>query len=117
MASQLQHLSRMVGSQLSTLGYPVLDPCGAQAILDKRTEPRFVCRGQVRLSFRSGGAGLKGELIDMSANGFRVAFTHPAPATGTEVEFNHQFFHGRARVVWSLEAEDRFEAGCMVLRD
>ena len=106
----------MVGAQLA-LGYPVLDPRGAQANLDKRTEPRFVCRGKVRLNLRSGGAELKGELVDMSANGFRVSFTHPAPATGTEVEFNHQFFHGRARIMWTLEAEDRFEAGCMVLRD
>jgi|HubBroStandDraft_6_1064221.scaffolds.fasta_scaffold370612_3 hypothetical protein len=107
----------MVGAQLSALGYPVLDPRGAQENLDKRTEPRFVCRGKVLLNLRSGGAELKGELIDMSANGFRVAFTHPAPATGTEVEFNHQFFHGRARIMWTLEEEHRFEAGCVVLRD
>ena len=71
----------------------------------------------MRLSFRSDGAGLMGELIDMSANGFRVAFGYPAPATGTEVEFSHQFFHGRARVMWTLENGDQFEAGCMVLRD
>jgi hypothetical protein len=105
----------MVAAQLSELGFPLLDPCAGRAKEDNRTEPCFICRGQVRLAFQ-GGVGLAGELLDMSANGFRASFVHPAPAAGSEVEFSHRFFHGRALVVWMLEAGGRFEAGCLVLR-
>jgi hypothetical protein len=107
----------MASAQLGTLGFPLVAPRVVPTILDYRLEPRFVCKGKVRLDLKGGAVGLKGELIDVSAHGFRVSFAHPAPATGTEMEFSHQFFEGRAQVMWTLQAEGHFEAGCKVLRD
>lgn len=107
----------MVGAQIGTLGYPLLNPIGGQVVLDHRAESRFVCTGRVSLDLQGGVATLRGELLDVSANGFRVSFSDFVPATGTELEFSHQFFQGRARVMWTLQDENHFEAGCMVLRD
>ena len=104
-------------AQFKTHGYPVLEPVLSKAASDLRTEARFVCRGNVRLALMGGTAGLKGELLDVSAHGFRVSFDHPGLEVGTDVRFSHQFFHGRARVMWTLQTDERFEAGCMVLRD
>lgn len=98
-------------------GSPIHELLVSQAARDLRAEPRFVCRGEVRIELPGGTAKLIGELLDVSAHGFRVSFDHEALETGTEVRYNHQFFHGRAKVVWTLQAGDRYEAGCMVLRD
>jgi hypothetical protein len=107
----------MASAQFGTVSFPLVAPRVVPTILDYRLEPRFVCRGVVRMDLKGGAAGITGELIDVSANGFRVSLTCPGPETGTEMEFSHQFFAGRARVMWTLQAEGRFEAGCVVLRD
>jgi hypothetical protein len=107
----------MATAQPNTLGFPVLEPILTQAALDLRAESRFVCRGIVRLELPAGTAKLRGELLDVSAHGFRVSLDQPGLVNGTEVRFSHQFFHGRAKVVWTLQSNERYEAGCMVLRD
>jgi hypothetical protein len=106
----------MTSAQVGTRDFPLAAPLVEPAILDYRLEPRFTIRGQVRMNLQ-GAAGFKGQLMDVSEHGFRVSFVHPAPATGTEMGFSHQFFEGRARVMWTLQTKDHFEAGCMVLRD
>ena len=107
----------MATAQFKTTSFPVLEPVVSKAASDLRTEARFVCRGHVRLELLGGTARVKGELLDVSAHGFRVACDHAGLEVGTDVRFSHQFFHGRARVMWTLQTDERFEAGCMVLRD
>src|ERR1019366_4931974 len=97
-------------SRIGTLGFPLLEPRVGQTVLDQRMKPQFACRGQARLDLQGGAVELKGDLIDVSTHGFRVSFAHPAPATGTEMEFSHQFFRGRARVMWTRQAEGHMES-------
>ena len=104
------------GTRVNFLGVPLLDPGRKDSSRDHRADARFVCKGTVILRQQGVGA-LEGRLLDISANGFRVSFTHPAPTAGTEVEFNHQFFHGRAQFMWIVQRDNCYEAGCMVLRD
>ena len=107
----------VAGAQLNILGSPLRDPLRSTSTRDQRREQRSVCAGPVRIELRGGPAPFEGELLDISANGFRMSFTYPAPETGTEVEFSHEFFRGRARIIWTLQQGSHFEAGCMVLRD
>jgi hypothetical protein len=109
--------SIMVGSPPGKIGFQLLDPPVRGPFLDQRAETRFLCRGQVQLILPDAGGEMCGELVDISAHGFRVSLTQAAPENGTELEFSHQFFHGRARLMWTLQVEGRYEAGFMVLRD
>jgi hypothetical protein len=86
---------------------------------DNRMEPRVPCRGKIRFTQQNGAVVFRGQLVDISANGFRVSFANAkkVPAAGTEVEFKHAFFRGRARLIWILRKENDYEAGCRVLRD
>jgi hypothetical protein len=98
-------------------GVPLPDPRRELSIGDRRRDLRVLCRGRILLDQQTGISPLRGELIDISSNGFRVSFAHPVPAVGAEVEFKHRFFRGRARFVWILRKGDHYEAGCKVLRD
>jgi hypothetical protein len=98
-------------------GVPLADLRGEESIPDRRTEPRVPCQGKIRLTQQNGAAVFRGQLIDISANGFRVSFANEAPAAGSEVAFKHAFFRGRARLMWILRKENHYEAGCRVLRD
>jgi hypothetical protein len=98
-------------------GVPLPDARMELSIGDRRRDLRVLCRGKIRLDPQTGLPPLPGELIDISANGFRVAFVDRVPAIGGEVEFKHRFFRGRARFVWILRKGDHYEAGCRVLRN
>jgi hypothetical protein len=101
------------------LAAELLAPSGrlAFSIVDHRKEPRFVCRGDVRISVADPSAkDLKAELLDISNHGFRASYAGEMLSPGTEVAFHHRFFQGRARVMWSRHLPDHNESGCMVLR-
>ena len=83
---------------------------------DQRAAPRFVCTGNVQMDLPGGGA-LRGVLMDVSSDGFRLQLGDSCPAIGTDVKFSHQFFQGRARMVWAKPVDLHFEAGFTVLRD
>jgi hypothetical protein len=111
------NLEQQSASQLNFLGVPLLDPRSEASSRDRRMDLRVVCKGKIRIVQPSWAVPFRGELIDISANGFRVSFAHPAPAAGSEVEFKHRFFRGRAQLMWIVRKENHFEAGCRVLRD
>lgn len=107
----------MAGPQINILGSPLRDPRRSTSTRHQRAEQRSVCTGPVRIALRGAAPLFEGELLDISANGFRMSSAYPSPETGTEVEFSHEFFRGRARIIWTLQQSSRFEAGCVVLRD
>jgi hypothetical protein len=108
----------MAGAAIAGPFPEALNPCMGWPVLELRREVRYVCEGDVRLTPEAcHGASIGGELLDVSASGFRAAFRQPLPPVGAEVEFAHQFFRGLARIVWIRLVDGRHEAGCMVLRD
>ena len=85
--------------------------------LEKRTEPRFAAAGSVSLDTDEPGfpPTLDGELVDVSASGFRARHSCPAFHTGLEVHFRHHLAQGRARVVWNRILGGAVETGFLVL--
>lgn len=55
-------------------------------------------------------------MIDVSSNGFRAAHTVPDLHPGLEVRFQHRFFTGRARVMWTTLVGGRTQSGFMIVR-
>lgn len=108
------NIEQQIVSQFS-LPFALLNPRREESIRDRRMYPRVACKGKI--DFVLQGWAFRGELIDISANGFRVSFAHYAPPAGAVVEFRHSFFGGRAQLVWSLRKENHYEAGWRVLRD
>jgi hypothetical protein len=101
--------SRNVPAPTGRLAFP---------ILDHRAEPRFVCRGKLEITFESPDQRrLEAELTDISNHGFRIIYQGELLSSGTEFAFRHQFFQGRARLMWSHRSERYNEGGCLVIRD
>src|SRR5207253_2704394 len=72
------------------------------ALVEQRRETRYPGRGSVLVrSETPGSRDIKGKLIDVSANGFRMAHDCATLTAGEFVEFAHVEAKGRARVVWS----------------
>jgi len=88
---------------------------GAGAGIDLRTSQRVVCHGRVRLSRGDSGRETIGEMVDVSAGGFRVCHDDPDLEPGAEIRFEHLFFVGRARVVWTNRLAGRMHSGFQVL--
>ena len=79
-----------------------------------RREPRFVCQGEVRLYVDDDS--FLGELVDVSNLGFRVAHNQLGIAPGDEMRFQHKFFVGKAKVVWTKSVAGRIETGFAIVR-
>jgi hypothetical protein len=80
----------------------VLTPCASQA-LDRREKERRTVEGEVVLFVEDPEPlEIHGQLVDVSASGFRVAHDHAALCAGQEVTFRHAFGAGSAEVVWTL---------------
>jgi hypothetical protein len=83
---------------------------------DKRKEPRWPARGNVKLIVDDrAGLEIDGQLVDVSASGFRAAHTHPGLSNGQTVQFQHSRGAGQARVVWNRIIADQVETGFLVL--
>ena len=101
--------SRSVPAPTGRLAFP---------ILDHRSEPRFVCRGRIEITLDSQDQRrLAAELLDISNHGFRIMYHGELLSSGTEFSFRHQFFQGRARLMWSHWTVRQNEGGCLVIRD
>lgn len=83
--------------------------------VELRRSERVVCHGQVRLSDGDRGRETIGEMVDVSAGGFRVCHDDPDLRPGTEIRFEHLFFVGRAKVVWTDRLAGRLHSGLQVL--
>lgn len=85
---------------------------------EQRREPRLLCHGEVRLTYNDGAAHeVVGKMLDVSNSGFRAVHGDLSLQRGTEVEFNHPIFRGKARVAWTRSVYERVESGFSVVRD
>jgi hypothetical protein len=80
---------------------------------EKRREPRRPAQGSVEI--RGAGLHLRGELIDVSHSGFRIAHKESSLEPGQVVEFTHPEASGAARVVWNRIVEQRVETGFFIV--
>jgi hypothetical protein len=83
---------------------------------DLRNEARDICRGNVHLCMDDSGTESRAELLDVSSNGFRAQHSVPELQPGREVRFQHRFFVGRAKVVWTAAVGGHTQSGFQVLR-
>ncbi len=84
------------------------------AVRESRVESRVVCQGAVRLF--AAGVEVPGRMLDVSERGFRASHECPDFAPGMEIRFQHQFFVGMARVVWTREVGAEVQSGFQILR-
>jgi hypothetical protein len=93
--------------------------CAPVIWVHQRRERRVACRGNVQITLesacRSNGKLVGGELMDVSAHGFRVRHQGLKLRPGTVVRFEHPFLVGRARVAWTSMLAGRPQSGFQVL--
>jgi hypothetical protein len=83
---------------------------------DRRSEPRVAAAGEVRLSDPvSGAERLRGEILDLSWSGFRLAHRDAMLPRGEEFLFESLYGSGRARVVWNRVSQGAVESGFFVV--
>jgi hypothetical protein len=89
----------------------------ADTYLEKRCEPRVPAQGEVILNLDLPGVPreILGELLDVSARGFRAGHQCTVLSTGQDLTFQHAGARGRARVMWNRIAEGKVESGFMLL--
>ncbi len=83
---------------------------------ERRRELRRTTAGTVKVCFSDPApTEIEGQLIDVSARGFRMAHDCQWLTTGQIVEFRHVIAGGRARVVWNRIVGRHIETGLVVL--
>lgn len=88
----------------------------ALQVIEQRREPRRAASGSVIVRTRGPRpVEVEGRLVDVSANGFRMAHDSMDLETGALVEFGHGEASGTARVVWNRIAGDAMESGFFVV--
>lgn len=82
---------------------------------ENRREPRRAANGEVRIWMAIPQLlEVKGQLVDLSGSGFRMAHDCAVLEAGQIVEFSHSETAGRARVIWNRIAGARVETGFLV---
>ena len=82
---------------------------------ENRKEPRRSANGQVRVWVEEPQRlEIQGQLVDVSASGFRMSHDFAALETGQIVEFSHFENAGRARVVWNRISGQQVETGFLL---
>lgn len=93
-------------------------PESGWSVVDARREPRFVLLGAVSITVQNPlRRTIQGQLCDVSNHGFRAAYSGDLLSSGSEVQFDHQVFRGKARVVWSRHVPEGNQSGFYILRD
>lgn len=83
---------------------------------EKRREARREASGQVHVtSIDPQRLEIDGRLMDVSANGFRMAHACASLQSGQVVEFAHPEAKGRARVMWNRILAGGVESGFLVV--
>ena len=83
---------------------------------DRRGAPRQAAHGPVRLWLASAVArSIEGELIDVSAEGFRASHPCLTLSPGSRVEFEFGGQRGTARAVWNRIVGETAETGFSIL--
>jgi len=88
----------------------------AASCTERRREPRWSKSGPVNLLLED-GATVVGELLDVSAGGFRAQHAEQALCSGQELGFEHATAKGRARVMWNRIAEGYVESGFLLIHE
>lgn len=84
----------------------------ASQALERRQKDRRTAEGEVVLLVEDPEPlEIRGQLVDVSASGFRAAHEHAALYAGQEVTFRHAFGAGSAQVVWTRILGQRVETG------
>lgn len=82
---------------------------------ENRKEPRRAANGTVRVWIEGPGrTEIQGQLMDVSASGFRMSHDFAALESGQVVEFSHFENTGRARVVWNRISGQHVETGFLL---
>ena len=58
---------------------------------------------------------IQGELMDVSASGFRMAHANQSLHSGQVVQFSHSLAVGAARVMWNRIVDQRVETGFLIV--
>ncbi len=92
-----------------------------QAIaIEFRREPRLNCDGDVTLAFETETTpsnNAVARMLDVSDTGFRAAHNCADLRPGIQVRFNHKFFVGLAKVVWTHPRAGRLESGFQIIHN
>jgi hypothetical protein len=87
-----------------------------QRIVDQRKEPRRPAEGDIRVWFANPEPfEIQGQLLDVSASGFRMAHECSILQAGQMVEFAREKAAGRARVIWNRIANAHVETGFLLV--
>jgi len=86
------------------------------AVHEKRREIRQPAEGPVLVRFANPQPlEILGQLMDVSASGFRMAHANQALQSGQIVEFSHSLAVGAARVMWNRIMDQRVETGFLIV--
>jgi hypothetical protein len=84
--------------------------------MDKRKEPRRRAEGAVRVWFSNPEPfEFRGQLLDVSVSGFRMAHDCSTLQAGQMVEFAREGDAGRARVIWNRIVNAHVETGFLLV--
>ena len=87
------------------------------AVHEKRREIRQPAEGPVLVNFSNPQPmEILGELVDVSASGFRMSHANQSLHSGQLVGFSHSYAFGTARVMWNRIMDQRVETGFLVVR-
>ncbi|MGH9592476.1 MAG: PilZ domain-containing protein [Bryobacteraceae bacterium] len=83
---------------------------------EKRREPRQSAHGPVRIHFDNPQSiEIQGQLVDVSASGFRMSHAYSSLEAGQTVNFLHAGAKGVARVMWNRILDRAVETGFLVV--
>ncbi len=86
------------------------------AVEEKRREPRQPAQGPVWIHFENPQSiEIQGQLVDVSASGFRMSHGYPSLGAGQTVEFSHPSAKGVARVMWNRILDRTVESGFLIV--
>lgn len=86
------------------------------AIHEKRREIRQPAEGPVLVRFANPQPlEILGQLMDVSASGFRMTHANQSLQSGQIVEFSHPQAVGAARVMWNRILDHRVETGFLIV--
>ncbi len=84
--------------------------------MERRREKRQNSAGDLRLVIEAPQrAEVTGQLVDVSAGGFRALHACAALSAGQEVNFDYAAAHGKARVMWTRVVGAQVESGFLVI--
>jgi hypothetical protein len=86
------------------------------AVGEKRREARQPAQGPVWIHFDNPQSiEIQGQLVDVSASGFRVSHGYSSLEAGQTVDFSHSGAKGVARVMWNRILDRTVETGFLVV--